>query len=40
MAEDGKGADVDCQFCGKSYAFSARSLREMADKVEADSKKE
>ena len=40
MAEDGKGADVDCQFCGKSYAFSARSLREMADKLENKAKKE
>lgn len=40
MAEDGRGADVDCQFCGKSYAFSARSLREMADKLETESKKE
>ena len=39
MAEDGRGADVDCQFCGKSYAFSARSLREMADKLEAGAKK-
>ena len=40
MAEDGKGADVDCQFCGKSYAFSARSLREMAERIEAEAKKE
>ena len=30
MAEDGRGADVDCQFCGKQYAFSSDELREMA----------
>ncbi len=30
MAEDGAGADVDCQFCGKRYAFSPEELREMA----------
>ena len=34
MAEDGAGADVDCQFCGKQYAFSAKSLREMAARIE------
>ena len=33
MAADGKGADVDCQFCGKSYAFSPKSLLEMAERV-------
>ena len=35
MAEDGRGADVDCQFCGKSYAFSAKTMLEMAESVEA-----
>ena len=40
MAEDGAGADVDCQFCGKQYAFSARALREMAAKLEAAGKSE
>ena len=40
MAEDGRGADVDCQFCGKQYAFSARALREMAERIEAAAKKE
>ena len=40
MAEDGRGADVDCQFCGKSYAFSARSLREMAERIEIAAKSE
>ena len=39
MAEDGKGADVDCQFCGKQYAFSAQALREMAERAEATAKK-
>ena len=39
MAEDGKGADVDCQFCGKRYAFPARALEEMAARVEAAAKK-
>ena len=33
MAADGKGADVDCQFCGKSYAFSPKSLLEMAERI-------
>ena len=39
MAEDGKGADVDCQFCGKRYAFPARALEEMAERIEAAAKK-
>jgi len=39
MAEDGAGADVDCQFCGKQYAFSARALLEMAERVENAGKK-
>ena len=34
-AEDGKGADADCQFCLSRYAFSAEELREMADRVKA-----
>ena len=34
MAADGAGADVDCQFCGKQYAFSAKALREMAERIE------
>ena len=38
MAEDGKGADVDCQFCGAQYAFSAEELRAMAERVAAASK--
>ena len=38
MAADGKGADVDCQFCGKSYAFSPKSLREMAERVRSREK--
>ncbi len=33
MAEDGKGADVDCQFCGKRYVFSPEELRAMAERV-------
>lgn len=40
MAADGAGADVDCQFCGKQYAFSARTLEEMAQRIEARAKKE
>ena len=40
MAEDGAGADVDCQFCGKQYAFSAKALRDMAAKLEAKGKSE
>ena len=32
MAEDGKGADVDCQFCGKQYAFASEELRAMAER--------
>jgi molecular chaperone Hsp33 len=39
MAEDGKGADVDCQFCGKHYDFSSEELREMAERVQAAGKK-
>jgi molecular chaperone Hsp33 len=39
MAADGKGADVDCQFCGKRYAFPARALEEMAERIEAAAKK-
>ena len=39
MAEDGKGADVDCQFCGKHYDFSATELRDMADRVKSNAKK-
>ncbi len=39
MAEDGKGADVDCQFCGKQYDFSSAELREMAERVRAAVKK-
>ena len=39
MAEDGKGADVDCQFCGKQYAFSAAELREMAERIKTTAKK-
>lgn len=38
MAEDGKGADADCQFCGSRYAFSAEELREMAARVKAEKK--
>ncbi len=40
MAADGAGADVDCQFCGKQYAFSAKALREMAERIEAGEKTE
>ncbi len=39
MAEDGKGADADCRFCGKRYAFSSEELREMSARVAAASKK-
>ena len=39
MAEDGKGADVDCQFCGKQYAFSSEELREMAERIKTAAKK-
>ena len=38
MAEDGKGADVDCQFCGKQYAFSAEELRKMAERIKDEEK--
>ena len=38
MAEDGRGADVDCQFCGAQYAFSAEELREMAARVKTPEK--
>ena len=39
MAEDGKGADVDCQFCGKQYAFSSEELQAMAERVKTAAKK-
>ena len=39
MASDGKGADVDCQFCGKQYAFSAEELEEMAARLQSTEKK-
>ncbi len=38
MAGDGKGADVDCQFCGAQYAFSPEELQAMAAHVEAAAK--
>ena len=39
MAEDGKGADVDCQFCGNHYGFSSEELHAMAEHVRASAKK-
>ena len=38
MAEDGKGADVDCQFCGAQYAFDTEELRQMARRAKAAAK--
>ena len=31
LANEGRDVDVDCQFCGKSYAFTAAELRAMAE---------
>ncbi len=39
MAEDGKGADVDCQFCGRQYGFTAEELRGLAARAEDAVKK-